>query len=56
MIVFLKVFLWEMLCFSKDWLSFLGDVMFFKGLVVFLGRCYVFQRIGCVSRGDLCAS
>jgi hypothetical protein len=39
-IVFLKVFLWE---------CFLGDVMFFKGLVVFLEEIYVLLR-----EGDAC--
>ncbi len=42
MIVFLKVFLWEMFVF-------LGNVMFFKGLVVFLEEiCVLFRE------GDAC--
>jgi hypothetical protein len=71
MFVLLKemlVFLEEMLVLSKKTVVFLEKthvlpkemIVFLKvflwEMLVFLGRCYVFQRIGCVSRGDPCAS
>jgi hypothetical protein len=62
------VFLEEMLVLSKKTVVFLENtrvlpkemIVFLKVFLwkkfVFLGRCYVFQRIDCVSRGDMRAS